>query len=261
MSAGRLPLCSMAVRKVKQGRRDRFSSSARQHGTPSHSPCLLCAASEQWDFLPRTCTSQLTQERACLAGPPPPSATMTSLAHLWEPTNSGLVATFLRRAAFNETPSLARRTSSRSPVGHAVRTPTWCPLLTGLLRTKEAHQQRPPIFCCPSLTRPNPCRAQACRFGLVLQLLGKSSPPRSPGRNRDVPTSLPVHNPPDDGHRRREGRPHRQVHTNRKRCCRRRHRRTTRNKWDGICVSRLVGTTVNAAPAPGPACDRINACV
>ena len=53
--------------KGQAGRRDGFRSSACQLGTPPHSPCLFCAASEQWNFLPRTCTSQLTQERACLA--------------------------------------------------------------------------------------------------------------------------------------------------------------------------------------------------
>ena len=52
------------------------------------------------------------------------------------------------------------------------------------------------------------------------------------------------------------GRPHRQLHAERGRTWRSRRSTTTRNKW---VVSLLVGVTVKAAPAPGPAWDLINA--
>ena len=56
------------------------------------------------------------------------------------------------------------------------------------------------------------------------------------------------------------GRPHRQLRTDRERACRRRRKRITRKRWGGIVVSRLVGATVSAAPAPGPDWERTSAC-
>ena len=53
------------------------------------------------------------------------------------------------------------------------------------------------------------------------------------------------------------GRPHLQVCKDRGNGKRRRHKRTTRKTWRGICVKKPVGTTDNAVPAPGPAWDRI----
>ena len=42
---------------------------------------------------------------------------------------------------------------------------------------------------------------------------------------------------------------------------RRRRNKMTRKRWDGMVVSRLEGVTVSTAPARGPACDLVNACV
>ena len=56
------------------------------------------------------------------------------------------------------------------------------------------------------------------------------------------------------------GRPHRQLRTDRGRACRRRRKRITRKRWGWIVVSRLVGTTVSAAPASTPAWERTSAC-
>ena len=55
-------------------------------------------------------------------------------------------------------------------------------------------------------------------------------------------------------------RPHRQLRSETGRGCRKRRRRTTLNKCEGIDVSLHVGRAVRAAPAPGPACERTKAC-
>ena len=83
-------------------------------------------------------------------------------------------------------------------------------------------------------------RLSVARTGRSKSRIMQFVPTRSPASRQMRTATLSSANPPDRGNGNRK-----------------RRKRTTRKRWRGICVKKPVGTIQNAAPAPGPAWDRI----
>ena len=187
--------------------------------------------------------------------PPTSAAKTASLVRLWGPTNSGKTATFLRLAACSATPSCVEQTA---------------PLLRTSVVVQRTHQRGVDgeLGAAPQrqAIHHNFQSATVSNRNVQIHVPDKHVRPDSsarlsthpgslwsPMRIPDGPTTpLPAHKLHDDGHCMSSGRPHRQLRTDKGRARRRRRKRTTRKRWDGIVVSLLVGATVSAAPAPDP---------
>ena len=135
---------------------------------------------------------------------------------------------------------------------HAMRTPWWCPLPTAV------HHH---------LKSPSVCHSRHCQIHVPLNTFVRTRPfaslqilamalSRENPLRPNIPTRAQAARWWPQTSRRR---PHRQLRSDRGRGCRRRRRSTTLNKCEGIVVSLPVGRAVRAAPAPGPACERIKA--
>ena len=245
---------TMRVLQIQQRRGHCSRSRASQHASPSHPPRLLGPFSHQRKFTACWCDSWRAQKPSSLLGPTAPNFHSNN-----DELRTPLRTHQLGVLCANATPSVVAAPCLGTPSRCNAQTKvvsiaTWAPPRTGSPSTTTSNRRLSwALGAGTSMSRTIKFVRTLPPASLEIRaiMLSKANP-RRPNTPACAQTARwwP---------QRSSGWPHRQLCTMRGRARRRRRKNTTRNRWDGIVVSLLIGATDKAAAAPRPACDLIRA--